>query len=347
VRNIRQAFDSFIGNASLKQKLLSDICSGSLSHAYIIEGKKGSGRHTLAYLIAAALSCEKLSDNAAPLPCLTCDSCRKILEQKSPDVITLKREEGKATFGVDIIRTLKSDIHTVPNDLEYKVYVIEDADTMTTQAQNAFLLSLEEPPAFVKYFLLCEDAHSLLETIRSRSLILKTEAICEADIDAYLQKKYEAAQKLKKADEYAYNELIMASENCIGRSIDLLDPKIFEAVSYNRKLARDFINAIAYKQTGQKAVEVYSRFDGGREEFSKQLAVTATALRDLIALQRTENAPLLFYNDREEALSLSDMINIRKLMNIYDSLRKAETAVTSNANVKLTLVKLFSESELL
>ena len=346
MRNIRQAFDSFIGNGLLKQRLLSDICSGSLSHAYLIEGKKGSGRHTLAYLIAAALSCENLSNNAMPLPCLTCSSCRKILEQKSPDVITLGRD-GKATLGVDTIRALKSDISTVPNDLEYKIYVIEDADTMTTQAQNAFLLSLEEPPSFVKYFLLCEDSHSLLETIRSRAQTLKTESISETDIDAYLQKNFEAAQKLKRADEYAYNELIMASENCIGRAIDLLDPKIFEDVSYNRKLARDFVNAVAYKQNGQKTVEIYSRFDSGREEFTKQLSVTATALRDIIALQRTENAPLLFYNDREEALSLSDMINIRKLINIYDNLRKAESAVNANANVKLTLVKLFSESELI
>ena len=346
MRNIRQAFDSFIGNSSLKKKLFSDITSGALSHAYIIEGKKGSGRHTLAYLIAAALSCENLSNNATPLPCFTCLSCRKILEQKSPDVITLGRD-GKATFGVDTIRALKSDIHTVPNDLEYKIYVIEDADTMTPQAQNAFLLSLEEPPAFVKYFLLCEDSHSLLETIRSRAQTLKTESISEADIDNYLQKGFEAAQKLKRADEYAYNELIMASENSIGRAIELLDPKIFEAVSYNRKLARDFINAAAYKQSGQRAVEIYSRFDTSREEFSKQLAVTMTALRDLIVLQRTENAPLLFYNDREEALSLSDMINIRKLMSIYDSLKKAESAINANANVKLTLVKLFSESDLI
>ena len=139
----------------------------------------------------------------------------------------------------------------------------------------------------------------------------------------------------------------MASENSIGRAIELLDPRIYEAVSYNRALARDFVNAIAYKQNGQKAVEIYSRFESSREELAKQISITATALRDLIALQRTETAPLLFYNDREEALSLSDMINIRKLMNIYDSLRKAETAINANANVKLTLVKLFSESELI
>ena len=154
---MRQMLDSVIGNSLLKSKLLSDILSDTLSHAYIIEGKKGSGRHTIAYMTAAALVCEKLNDTASPLPCLKCPSCKKILGQKSPDVITVTRED-KATLGVDAIRFLRNDVRVVPNDLDYKIYVIEDADTMTPQAQNAFLLTLEEPPEYVKFFLLCEDS---------------------------------------------------------------------------------------------------------------------------------------------------------------------------------------------
>ena len=89
---MRQMLNSVIGNSLLKSKLLSDILSDTLSHAYIIEGKKGSGKHTVAYMTAAALVCEKLNDNSSPLPCLNCPSCKKILGQKSPDVITVTRE---------------------------------------------------------------------------------------------------------------------------------------------------------------------------------------------------------------------------------------------------------------
>ena len=148
---MRKMLDSIIGNSSLKSKLLSDILSDTLSHAYIIQGKKGSGKHTVAYMTAAALSCEKVSDTNAPVPCLNCPSCKKILQKKSPDVITITRED-KATIGVDAVRFLRNDVRIVPNDLDYKIYIIEDADTMTTQAQNAFLLTLEEPPKYVKFF---------------------------------------------------------------------------------------------------------------------------------------------------------------------------------------------------
>ena len=76
---MKQAFTSLIGNQVLKDKLFSDISSGTLSHAYIIEGKKGSGRHTVASLVAAALACEKSNDTDHPIPCLKCPSCKKIL----------------------------------------------------------------------------------------------------------------------------------------------------------------------------------------------------------------------------------------------------------------------------
>ena len=120
MRNIKQAFTSLVGNYPLKNKLLSDILTGTLSHAYIIEGKKGSGKHTVAYTIAAALSCENVSSENYPLPCLECPSCKKILQFKSPDVITIGRD-GKATLGVDTVRFLKNDIRTVPNELEFKI----------------------------------------------------------------------------------------------------------------------------------------------------------------------------------------------------------------------------------
>ena len=182
---MRKMLDSIVGNSFIKSKLLSDIVSDSLSHAYIIEGKKGSGRHTIAYMTAAALVCEKINDNASPLPCLNCPSCKKILGQKSPDVITVTRED-KATLGVDVIRELRNDVRVIPHELEYKIYVVEEADKMTVQAQNAFLLTLEEPPKYVKFFLICEDSNIFLETIRSRSQILRTELIPTEDIDKFL-----------------------------------------------------------------------------------------------------------------------------------------------------------------
>ena len=124
-----RAMSKIIGNKALKSQLCQEILSGSLHHAYILEGPSGSGKHTIALMAAAALACENKNDVSKPIPCLSCPSCKKILERKSPDVI-FQGTEGKATIGVDIARFLKEDVHIIPNDLDHKIYIIEDADKL-------------------------------------------------------------------------------------------------------------------------------------------------------------------------------------------------------------------------
>ena len=343
---MRPALTSLVGNQSLKAKLLSDISSGTLSHAYIIEGKKGSGKHTIAYLVAAALSCENSKDGNSALPCLKCPSCRKILEKKSPDVICITRED-KATLSVEKIRTLRNDVRLLPNELEHKIYILEDTDTMTDQAQNAFLLTLEEPPSYVKFFLLCEKSENLLETIKSRSQRLRTEPIAIQAIDEYLQLNNDDAKRLKLSDPDGYNELLMASEGTIGTALDLLEEKNLKQALEIRVLARDFINIIALPNNSESVMGILSRFDKKRENVMLQLLAIETALRDLIAVQRAESAPLLFFHNRSEAFTLSDSVSINKLIKIYDSLKKTQDAIQQNSNVRLSLTSFFVEINIL
>ena len=126
------AFDMLIGSDELRARLAGDVLEGTLSHAYILEGARGSGKRTLSQAIAAALACERR--DARALPCTECPACRKVLEGKSPDVIRVARQKDKASIGVDDVRYLRSDVLIPPNDLENKIYIIEQADLMTEQA---------------------------------------------------------------------------------------------------------------------------------------------------------------------------------------------------------------------
>ncbi len=341
---VREYMPLIVGNDELRRNLCENILSGKLSHAFILEGPTGSGKHTVAMNIAAALACT--DDHSSAVPCRTCPTCRKIFSGNCPDV-TFVGCEGKATFGVESIRFLKSDVHTVPNDLDFKLYIIEDADKMTVQAQNAFLLTLEEPPSFVRFVLLCENADMLLETIRSRAPVLRTQAVSNDDIDAYLcQNDRRATQmKLTSPDEYA--ELIMAAKHGIGKAIEYLDPKVFAPVKDMRALAREFCD-IATSGAGARAVlPLLSRFSQKRDVLSCQLVVLSEATADLVMLKKSDCAPLEFFADRELCLELCDRVSISFLYDLANAILTAMGSNQRNANVRLTLIKMFSDAKII
>ncbi len=335
-----------IANSALRERICSDILGGTLSHAYIIEGVRGSGKHTIARLTSAALACEKKNDSALPLPCSECPSCKKILKELSPDVITVGCD-GKATMGVDSVRFLREDVYIVPNELENKVYIIEDADKMTVQAQNAFLLTLEEPPSYAVFFLLCENAGALLETIRSRAPILRTEPIERELIDEYISNTDRRAAQMKVSAPSDYAQLLMAAENGIGRALELLEPKALSPILEERGLVKDFVNIAIDRTENEAALTLISKFSTKRDKLSDELLLIHTALRDLILTKKSDSAPLCFYENRDTAIELCEKASMAQLMRIYEATAAAAERISRNANVRLTMITLLSEAEML
>ena len=337
--------DNIIGNEALRARLYSDIKSGSLAHAYIIEGKRGSGRHTLVKNIIAALACAGDGDT---IPCGECLNCRHVFEDKCPDVMTVSREEDRATMGVDTIRELKESLWAVPNDLEFKSYIIEDADTMTVQAQNAFLLTLEQPPRFVSFFLICENARSLLETIRSRAPVLRTEPIPAEKISEYIRsdsfdkKLRDAARALQQSEPEEFATVLISADGSIGRAAELLSPRTRKPISDRRALAMTFIESLTINGKKDHPLSLFPKFSQKRDELSLQLEYISRALRDLILLKKSENAPLCFFADRERALDLSGSFFERKLISVFDKITEAKDSVERSANIRLTLIDLLA-----
>lgn len=157
------------GNDHLLRSLFSGGRDRRLSHAYVIAGPAGSGRHLLARTIAAAALC---TNEGASRPCGICGGCRKVASRIHPDVaVTAATDSGSVT--VDAIRALKRDIFIAPAEGNRKIYIVERADRMTIQAQNALLKVLEEPPSYGMIILLCETAQALAPTILSRAVVLR------------------------------------------------------------------------------------------------------------------------------------------------------------------------------
>lgn len=163
------------GNVRVKDAVTSMISLHRIPHAILIDGDKGTGRHTLARYIAQATVCGK--DNA---PCGECRSCRVAESGAHPDITFISPEEGKKFINVGQIRTLRAEAFVKPHMSERRVFVINTAETMNESAQNAFLKVLEEPPEGVVFILVSLSASELLETVVSRCTRL---SLVPPDID--------------------------------------------------------------------------------------------------------------------------------------------------------------------
>lgn len=328
-------FSHIVGNDALKKRLGADVRRGSLSHAYIIEGRRGCGKHLTARSIAAAVNCK---GEKCTVPCGKCEACHKIFEHLSPDVITVSREDGKASLGVEVIRGLRTDTATVPGELDRKVYIIEEADLMTEQAQNALLLTLEEPPPFVMFLLLCENARSLLETIRSRAPTIRVEPLGREALDKYLCENDPRARLTKNNQPNEYEAILTAADGSIGEALRLLDPKERKAFLIGRATVDTIVQALANRSQSDTLSALLSVASQKRPEVIAQLSLLLTALRDLIAVSRAEDPHLCFYTDTEEAADLAAHFSLSALVSLFEAVDRAIDALSKNASVPLTLI---------
>jgi DNA polymerase-3 subunit delta' len=352
-----------IGNRELLERLDRDVRTGQLSHAYILDGRKGSGRHTVARHICASIACENrpgqalthrdedqmgffdLLDDApplpreipadAPLPCLSCPACEKVLEEKCPDIHVIGRD-GKASIGVDAIRFLRSDVLIPPNDLDTKIYIIEDAETMTVQAQNALLLTLEEPPPYVLFLLLCDGADNLLETIRSRAPVLRTRPIPDGEIRDFLR-----ARRCTLSEE-DLNAVILRADGCIGSALTLADARAVKPILKMRETCDEFMATCAARRYDSLPA-VLTRFGNKRDGVMELLALVSLATRDLILLRHSDTVKLKYYTDRDSAEELACRFTTKSLLALDRAVSSAEDSLEGNSNVRLTLMGLAVE----
>lgn len=336
---------NIIANDELCDYFVSSAKSDSLLHAYILLGEKGTGKHTLARFIAttANCSCKKIADTT--VPCLSCRSCNAILAGNNPDITVISREKDRATLGVDQIRFIKEDLAFVPNESDFKIYIIEDAHTMTIQAQNALLLSLEEPPPYAMFILLCEHTETILDTIKSRAPILRMKIPSESEALEYLKNNFPSARMFINSSPDEFRQIYMASKGSIGRILELIGSTEKAQILQDRELAQKLIEAIAHRTVAHDFGLLASMFSQKRDERSKiiaQLSQIQCALRDLLVIKKADHPSMTFFTDSQYAEELSYSFSAQQILRIIESSEEARISLLRNSNVKLTITNFLS-----
>ncbi len=210
-----RTFAEIVGQRHVTQTLANAVKAGRIAHAYLFCGPRGTGKTSTARALAMALNCEQ---GPTAEPCLKCESCQRISEGTALDVVEI---DAASNRGIDEIRALREKVALAPTDARFKVYIVDEVHMLTGEAFNAFLKTLEEPPAHVVFVLATTEPHRVLPTILSRCQRFDFHRISVADIEATVRG---IAEKEKLAiDDKAVAMLAHAADGAVRDALTLLD----------------------------------------------------------------------------------------------------------------------------
>lgn len=227
-------FDTVVGQETVIRILKGSVDTGRTSHAYLFAGPKGTGKTTVARILAKALNCEKGPNSR---PCMECEHCRAITSGTDIDVIEI---DAASNRGIDEIRDLRESTRFVPANSRRKVFIIDEAHMLTVQAFNALLKTLEEPPDYVVFILATTEPQKMPETILSRCQRFDFKRISDAVMVEYL-KGIRDAEAPNITDE-ALHQIVALSSGSMRGAIALVDQfSVFGAESVSGATVLDLL----------------------------------------------------------------------------------------------------------
>lgn len=309
-----------IGQSLLLDRLNNMISGGRVAHAYLLKGPKGIGKTTIGEVFAKMLLC-KSSDTR---PCNICQSCIQFASGNHPDYIYIV-PKGRS-IKIDQIRQLRQDIAIKPYQEGRKVYMIDDAHTMTQQAQNALLKTLEEPPAYATLILGTDNIHALLPTIISRCQTIPIRRLSSGDICTILRDR---GLSTDEADVFAH-----MSAGIPGRAIEISLDERFKVL---REGTIDYLDKLFSMDRGE-LLRSTDLFMDNREDIDTILDILVVFMRDVLIYVETGDAVLIMNRDKLSIIDqYSKALTRRQVRNSIENIETARKMLDNNANYQLTI----------
>lgn len=336
----RNYFPTLSGNAATAKRLGTAVLTDSLPHAILLCGAPGSGRHTLAHLLAAAANCERREETGTPLPCGSCRTCRRILTDNYPDVKWLTRPSGRATVGVEELRLFREDMLLSATEAQHRFYIIEEAELMTPAAQNALLKVLEEPPGGVHILLLTDGVDRMLSTIRSRVQTVRMERLSPEQLTAALRTRDpETAARIERREGDAY-AMLLSADGRLGRLLSLLGGDDTEQLRRERSTVISWLDALDRHAPHEALLAVVRDLPDKRDELTALMERLHVALRDAVTASLSDTVQPLFFFTWREAAEVGERLGLRRLIALSDMVSDAMEDNRRNVNIPTLLTDL-------
>lgn len=318
-----KGFKDVIGHNDIIQYIQNAVSQDKVSHAYILNGERGSGKKMLADLFAMTLQCEEHTPN----PCGECHSCKQAKSGNHPDIIHVTHEKPN-TISVDDIRTqVNNDIVIKPYSSPYKIYIIPEADLLSLQAQNALLKTIEEPPAYAVIFLLTENAESLLPTIMSRCVMLKLRNIKTTLIKKYLMEQMQIP-------DYQADICAEFAQGNMGRAIMLASSEHFNEIKEEALQLLKHINEMEISEI----VSAIKKIGTYKLSINDYLDIIMIWYRDVLIYKATKDVNGIVFADQLRYIKdRANKSSYEGIETILESLEKAKARLKANVNFDLVM----------
>ncbi len=317
-------FKDIIGQEQIKDHLTHAIEQGKISHAYVINGERFSGKEFIANVFAMALQCEH-PDGVEP--CQQCHSCKQALSGNQPDIIRVTHEKPN-TIGVDDIRTqLNTDIAIKPYSSPRKIYIIQEGEKMTAQAQNALLKTLEEPPAYAVILILTTNVDALLPTILSRCVVLNMKPVRDDLVKKYLMEELQIP-------DYKANVCVAFARGNLGKARQLASSEEFDHIK------EEAVSMLKYVQDMEinEMLAAIKKIQEYKFDVEDYLDILAIWYRDVLLFKATNDANhLIFKEEIQYIKKCADRCAYEGIEDILKALDKAKSRLKANVNFELTM----------
>ena len=321
-----KSFDEVVGQNVIVQTLKNSVKNNKLSHAYLFTGPRGTGKTSIAKILAKTINCENLENTN---PCNKCVNCTQINNKQSVDIIEI---DAASNNGVDEIREINNKVNLVPSIGKYKVYIIDEVHMLTTGAFNALLKTLEEPPAHIIFILATTEPHKIPATILSRCQRFDFKKISQQEMINRIKVIIE--EENIKIEEEAINEISILSDGGMRDALSMLD----QAIAYtedkitindiheiNGTITNSEISTFLTKLINGETKEIFENideFDIKGKDFIKLTEELILFLRNvLISKTIEEETENIFKSFSEKITSEKLMEYIKKFNSIFSEMK--------------------------